>query len=162
VRSIIAAALLISTGCGPGLIFNSSDMSPDDMMARATHVFIGVIQTQQYESWPFLHLSPPGQDPATAKCWKVLRRKVRVEMVLRGEETRELIDIYEFSGTCGAVGDWNSTRNGERALFLVRVENGRYHVVRDWWRSIFPVTSGPHSRLALESNQRQMRLRRIV
>jgi hypothetical protein len=128
-------------------------MSPDDMMARATHVFIGVIQAQQYESWPFLHLSPPGQDPVTAKCWKVLRRKVRVEMVLRGAESRGQIDIYEFSGTCGAVGDWNSTRNGERALFLVRVENGRYHVVRDWWRSIFPVTSGPHSRLPLDGSR---------
>ena len=35
-------------------------------------------------------------------------------------------------------------------LFLVRVENGRYHVVRDWWRSIFPIHSGSHPRLPLD------------
>ena len=42
--------------------------------------------------------------------------------------------------------NWNSTHNGQRDLFLVRVENQRYHVVRDWLRSIYPVTAaGPHS-----------------
>jgi hypothetical protein len=47
------------------------------------------------------------------------------------------------------MGDWNSTQDNERDLFLVRVENGRYHVVRDWWRSIFPIYSGSHARLPL-------------
>ena len=148
----IVAAFLLLSGCGPGLVFNSSGMSANEMMARASHIFVGVIQKQQLESWPFLRFSLPGMDSATAKCWKVLRREVRVEMVLRGAESRKVIDVYEFFGVCGASGDWNSTHDGERALFLVRVENGRYHVVRDWWRSIFPVTSGPHSRLPLDDS----------
>ena len=153
VRFIVAAAFLLLSGCGPGLVFNSSEMSAKEMMARASHIFVGVIQKQQLESWPFLRFSFPGMDSATAKCWKVLRREVRVEMVLRGAESRKVIDVYEFFGTCGASGDWNSTHDGERALFLVRVENGRYHVVRDWWRSVFPVTSGPHSRLPLDDSR---------
>ncbi len=38
------------------------------------------------------------------------------------------------------------------AIYLVRLENQRYHVVRDWWRSIYPVTGGPHSRLPLDKS----------
>ncbi len=102
------------------------------MLARASHVFVGVIQKQQFDSWPFFRLRIPGDDPATAKYWKILRREVRLEMVLRGSEIRKVVDVYEISWTGSASGDWNSTDNGERALFLVRVENGHYHVVRDW------------------------------
>ena len=75
-----------------------------------------------------------------------------METVLRGTEVRPAVDIYEISWTGGATGNWNATQNRERDLFLLRVENGRYHVVRDWWRSIFPVTSGPHSRLPLDES----------
>ncbi len=123
------------------------------MLARASHVFIGVIQKQQIDSWPFFRLNVPGAAPSTAKYWKIRRREVRVEMVLRGIESRKVVDVYEIFWTGGASGDWNFTQNGQRALFLVRVENGRYHVVRDWWRSIFPVTSGPHSHLPLDESR---------
>ncbi len=123
------------------------------MLARAGHIFISVIQKHQFESWPFFRLKIPGDDPAAAKYWKILRREVRVETVLRGSETRKVVDVYEIFWTGGTTGDWNSTQDGERALFLVRVENGRYHVVRDWWRSIFPVTSGLHLRLPLDESR---------
>src|ERR1035438_611921 len=118
VRLIAAAALLLLSGCSPGLVFNSSEMPAKEMMARASHIFVGVIQKQQLESWPLLRFSFSGMDSATAKCWKVLRREVRVEMVLRVDEGSDVGDIYEFFGTCGASGDWNSTHDGERALFL--------------------------------------------
>src|SRR4051794_5093680 len=150
--SLVLLSLL--TGCGPGLVFdNSPQMSADGMLARASHVFIGVIQYHQYDSWPFFRLNAPGIDPAGAEFWKILRRRVQIENVLRGAESRGTVDIYEISWTGGTTGDWNSTRNGERDLFLVRVENGRYHVVRDWWRSIFMVASGPHSRLPLDDSR---------
>ena len=128
-------------------------MPRDEMLARASHIFVGVIQKHRFDSWPFFRLNAPGVDPANAKYWKILRREVRVEMVLRGIESRKVVDIYEISWTGGASGDWNSTQDGERGLFLVRLENGRYHLVRDWWRSIFPVTSGPHSRLPLDQSR---------
>jgi hypothetical protein len=153
VRFAIAASLMLLSGCGPGLVFNSSNfMSPDEMLARASHVFVGVIQKHEFESWPFFRLRTLGADPFDAKYWRILRREVRVEMVLRGVEPRKVINIYEIAWTGGATGDWNSTQDGERALFLVRVENGRYHIVRDWWRCIFPVTSGPHSHLPLDGS----------
>jgi hypothetical protein len=154
VRFLLVGALLLLNGCGPGLVFNSSqDMSSEEMLARASHIFIGVIQKQEFESWPLFRLKIPESDPAGAKYWKILRREVRVEMVLRGAETRKVVDVYEIFWTGSTSGNWNSTQNGERALFLARLENGRYHVVRDWWRSIFPVTSGPHVRLPLDGSR---------
>ena len=55
--------------------------------------------------------------------------------------------MYEVFWTGGTSGDWNSTQDGERVLLPLRVIGGRYRVVRDWWRSIYPVTTGPHTRL---------------
>jgi hypothetical protein len=134
-------------------VFNwSQEMSSEEMLHRASHVFIGVIQKHELEWWPFLRLDLPGTDKAGAKYWKILRRQVRIEMVLRGAESRKVVDVYEIFWTGGTTGNWNSTHDGDRDLFLVRVENGRYHVVRDWWRSIFPVTSGPHFRLPLDDS----------
>jgi hypothetical protein len=127
-------------------------MSTQEMLAWASHVFVGVIQEQNFESWPFFRLKKPLGRPDDAKYWKILRREVHVEMVLRGTESRKVVDVYEIFWTGGTSGDWNSTRDGDRALFLVRIENGRYHVVRDWWRSIFPVTNGPHFRLPLDNS----------
>jgi len=123
------------------------------MLARADHVFVGVIQKHALESQRLFSWDLPGEDPDRAKYWKIARRQVRVELVLRGTEPRKVVDIYEMYWTGGTTGNWNSTRDGERDLFLVRVENGRYHVVRDWWRSIFPVTSGPHRYLPLDDSR---------
>src|SRR5262249_26776900 len=115
-------------------------------------VFIGVIEKHHFDFWPFFRITSPGENPADAKYWKILRREVRVENVIRGAESRKRIDVYEIFWTGATTGDWNATRDGERDLFLVRVENGRYHVVRDWSRSIFPVTTGPHRHLPLDDS----------
>jgi hypothetical protein len=124
-----------------------SEMTTDQMLARADHVFIGVIEKQAYELWPFLRI--PG---ANSSNWRVWRRRVRVEIVLRGSEPQKLIDVYEYSSTLGLSGDLNLTEDGERDLFMVRVENGRYHVIRDWSRCIFPIYGGRHDRLPLDDS----------
>jgi hypothetical protein len=147
VRLILIFAIFLLTGCAPGLVFNISEMTPDQMLQRADHVFIGVIVDQQLQAWPFFRV--PGQKPGD---WAVLRRRVRLENVLRGSESRKEIDIYEIFWTDGTTGDWNHTDDGERDLFLVRTENGKYHVVRDWWRSIFPIRSGAHAQLPLDES----------
>jgi hypothetical protein len=77
---------------------------------------------------------------------------VRVENVLRGVESRKAVDVYEIYWMGGTSGDWNATEAGERDLFMVRTEGGYYHVVRDWWRSILPITSGPHVHLPLDDS----------
>ncbi len=120
-------------------------MTRDQMLARASQVFIGVIEEQESENWLFLDI--PG---AKRGDWTILKRYVRVETVIRGNESRRSVVIYEFFPTGGLMGDWNSTRDGERDLFMVRIEDGRYHVVRDFWRSIFPIYSGKHDRLPLD------------
>jgi len=151
VRFFLLGVVLLLAGCGPGLEFNDSQrMSSKEMLWRADHVFIGVIQEHYFEPWLFFALNIPDEDPERTKYWRIVRREVRIESVLRGVEPRKVANIYEICWMGGRMGDWNSTQNGERDLFLVRVENGRYHVVRDWWRSIFPVTTGPHSRLPLD------------
>jgi hypothetical protein len=127
-------------------------MSREEMLSRASVVLIGVIENHEFESWPFFRAIIPA-DARDAKYWRILRHRVRVETVLRGSETRKVVDVYEVFWTGGASGDWNSTHDGARALFLLREEGGRYHVVRDWWRSIFTVTSGPHARLPLDDTR---------
>jgi len=137
--------------------------SRDEMLSRASHVLIGVIENHEFASWPLFRVSLSGEysgvypdaerHAGEARYWKVLRRRVRVEAVLRGIERRKIIDVYEVFWTGGATGDWNSTHDGERAVFLLRIEHGYYHVVQDWWRSIFRVTSGEHTRLPLNNAQ---------
>ncbi len=63
--------------------------------------------------------------------------KVRVETVLRGTESRPVVDIYEAFPTGGLSGNWNATHDNERYLFPVRLEDGRYRLTRDFWRSVF-------------------------
>jgi hypothetical protein len=149
VRWVLIPAVFALVGCGPGLVFNESqEMTPDQMLQRADHIFIGVIEKHSVEALPFFRV--PGQNPGD---WTVLRRRIRVENVLRGSERRKEIDIYEIFWTGPTSGDWNLTQNDQRYLFLVRTENGRYHVVRDWWRSIFRISSGRHERLPLDASR---------
>lgn len=152
-RFLTVAVCVLLVGCGPALVFNwSQRMSPEEMLSLASLVFIGVIQKHHIESSPFFRLTIPGEDPTTARYWKIVRREVLVETVVRGAESRRVVDVFEIFWTGGTTGDWNCTHDNERALFLVRVESGKYHVVRDWWRSIFPISSGPHTRLPLDDS----------
>jgi hypothetical protein len=71
VKILLAGSVLLLCSCGPKLVFNSSqDMSRDEMLRRATLVFIGIIEYHQFDSWPYFHLSSPGMDPERAKLWK--------------------------------------------------------------------------------------------
>lgn len=155
VRLILACSCLFLAACGPGLQFNvSQEMSTDQMLQRSTHAFVGVIEKQAFENWPFFSVPGfPGSDPKDGKYWRVLRREVRIENVVKGSESRKRVDVYEIHWTGASMGDWNSTQTNERDLFLVRLENRRYHVVRDWWRSIFPISSGSHIRLPLDDSK---------
>jgi hypothetical protein len=148
VRWIVAVSIFSFAGCGPGVVFNNSqEMTADQMLARADHVFIGVIGGHHIENWPFFRVR------GEPDYWRLVRMRVRVENVLRGIEPRKEVDIYEIFWTGATSGDWNLTQNDQRYLFLVRVENGHYHVVRDWWRSIFPVKSGFHEELPLDDSR---------
>ena len=147
-RWCIVVVLLCLTGCQASFQFNDSQMTPEQMLDRATLVFVGVIEKQTFLHWRFLRV--PGED---ASRWDILDRRVTVEAIARGQERQKAIDVYEYFGVAGAVGNWNSTHVGRRYLFLVRNEGGSYHVVRDWWRSIFPVGSGRHDRFPLDNSQ---------
>lgn len=151
-RPLAALCFLLMTACGPTLEFNNSQsMSQDEMLRRATLVFAGVIRHQTIDHSPFLRFRVPGENPLTT-YWKVLRRDVDVETIFRGEEPRLRISVYEIFWTGWASGDWNATSDGDRALFMVFKDHGRYHVVGDWWRSIFPITSSLHSRLPMDES----------
>ena len=147
-RALFAAVALL-TGCaGPRLVFRSNrEMSREEQLKRADLVFIGLIQRHHVESWPRFQFTHPEGD-----MWGVTRREVMIEHVLRGTESRRNIDVFEIEWTGGRNGEWNTTNNGSRYLFLVRRENGRYHVVGDYWRSIYPISSGRHGRLPLDES----------
>ncbi|MFN7931806.1 MAG: hypothetical protein U0R19_00690 [Bryobacteraceae bacterium] len=151
-RPLAALCILPLMACGPTLEFNNSQsMTQDDMLRRATLVFAGVIRHHTIDHSPFLRFRIPGENPLTT-YWKVVRRDVDVEAVFLGQEPSQRISVYEIIWTGGTSGDWNATSDGERALFMVFKDHGRYHVVRDWWRSIFPITSGPHTRLPMDKS----------
>jgi hypothetical protein len=143
VRWLLAAVLWLS-GCGSGLQFNVQNLTADQLLDRATLVFTGTIERQTLVNWPFLRV--PGQDAAE---WRVLDRRVRIEVVARGQENRKLIDTYEITSGAGR----NLTENQHRYLFFVRPEGNRYHVVLDWKRCIFPIESGKHDRLPLDDSR---------
>jgi len=88
------------TGCSSGLQFNTEPMTPGQMLGRAALVFVGTIERQSFISWPFLRI--PGQD---ATYWRVLDRTVRIEAILKGQEDRKLIDVYELSWVPGFLGE---------------------------------------------------------
>ena len=127
---------------------NTSEMTPEQMLQRSTHVFIGVIEKHEFPNRLLFRVS--GEDTGH---WRVVNMRVHVELVLRGTEPHPTIDVYEAVPTGGVTGDWNSTEDNRRYLFPVRLENGRYHVVRDFLRSIYPVYSGRHNRLPLDDSR---------
>lgn len=154
VRRLSLLALGLCSGCGPKFVYyNPPAMTPDQMLERSTLAFVGVIERQEFERWPFFRFEVPGDDPSRQQYWRILRRDVRVEFVARGTEERKRIPVYEVFWVGGTSGDWNSTQDGERDLFLVRNENGYYHVVRDWSRSIHRIGSGPHARMPLDDSR---------
>jgi hypothetical protein len=145
-RFILAACALLLGSCAH-IQPNTGEMTPEEMLQRSTHVFIGVIEEHEFPSRLLLRVS--GKDGGR---WMVIDMRVKVEMVLRGVESRPTIDVYEAFPTGGLWGDWNSTQDNHRYVFPVRLENGRYRIVRDFWRSIYPVYSGRHDRLPLDNS----------
>lgn len=151
-RLLLLCVFPLLSACGSRLVLDKRQMSSAEMLVQANVVFIGVIQRHQFESIPYIEWNLTSYNPAKARLWRVLRREVLIEMVLRGTESRRAVNVYEIVSTLGLSGDGNSTQDGERDLFLVRLENGLYHVVHDGGRTIFPVTSGAHSRLPLDES----------
>jgi len=94
------------------------------MLERADLVFLGVIQKQELNSWPFFQRELPAGDSVPAKYWKILRREVRVETVLRGVEPRKVIDVYEIFWAGATSGDWNATEDGQRPCFWCAKKTG--------------------------------------
>jgi hypothetical protein len=149
-RALLALPWLALLGCGPVFVLHQPS-SFEEMVAGTSLVVVGVIEEHKLEPWPSFRVRVPSRDGS--QYWRVLRRRVRVEMVLAGSAKPGPMDIYEVYWTGATSGDWNFTRDGERAVFPLRVEHGYYRVARDWERSIFPVTSGPHSRLPLDESR---------
>jgi hypothetical protein len=150
----MAAGLL--SGCGPRLTFHPAAATQDELLGRASLVFIGVIESEELEyQLPFrlfwrVDSPPPAEE---GDYWRILRRRVRVETVLRSEERRPLVDVYEIFWLGGATGKWNDTQIGERAIFLVRPENGQLHVVQDWVRCIYSVSYGARRNVPLDESR---------
>ncbi len=151
VRIGLLISLLLLSGCNHGFERHSEqETTPQQMLDRAELVFIGVIEGHHFDSFPFFDMGGSSED---SRFWRPLRRRVRVEAVLLGNYSKPKIDVFEVFWTGGTTGDWNSTQDGQRDLFLVHQEAGRWRIVRDWWRSIYEVHAGYHSRLPLDDSR---------
>jgi len=82
--------LALTLGSCTRLPRNTSPMTTEQLLQRSTHVFIGVIEKHEFPNRFLFRVS--GEDGAK---WRVIRMKVKVELVLRGVEPRTRIDIYE-------------------------------------------------------------------
>lgn len=127
-RILLILATVLLTGCDYGFTFHPEEMTVDQMLQRADLVFIGVIQEHHIDSWPFFR-APGGRPEGHPEWWLPLRRRVRVETLLKGSYPGPTIDVYEIFWRGGTTGDWNSTHDDERDLFMVRRENGRWQIV---------------------------------
>jgi hypothetical protein len=148
-------AVLLLTGCSHGFHARVEKTPDEQLPARAELILIGVIQGQHLDS--FLYFRPdkiPDGDPP--ESWRPLRRRIRVDAVLKGSYTKSQIDVYEISWLGGGSLSWsafNLTRDGERCVFLLRQEGGRWRVVQDFYRSIFPVSSESPTRLPMDASR---------
>jgi hypothetical protein len=149
----IVAAAIILIGCDYGFSFHPEDMTPDQMLGHAELVFIGVIQDQHLDSWPFFR--PPNIPSRTTRdVWRPWRRRVLVETVLRGLNPGKVVDVYEiFPVFAAAQANTNITSINGRYLFAVRRESGRWRVVQDVRKSIYQVNSGYHARVPLDESR---------
>lgn len=148
-RCVLVIILALTLASCVRIERNTSQMTtPEQILQRSSHVFIGVIEKHDIMNRVLFRVS--GADGAR---WVVVRMRVRVELVLRGTEPHSAVDIYEAFPTGGLSGDWNNTQDNRRYLFPVRRENNRYHLARDFWRSIYPVNSGRHERLPLDDSR---------
>ena len=144
---ILLAGTLVLGSCAR-FTPNISQMTPDQILRRSTHIFIGVIEKHDIPNDFLFRVSGEG-----ANDWRVQSRRVRIEIVVRGIESRPIIDIYEVVPAGGRTGHWNATQDRGRYLFPVRLENGHYRLARDHWLSIYSVSSGRHDRLPLDDSR---------
>jgi hypothetical protein len=147
VMRIIFTTMAVFLGACASIQRDKSQMTPEQLLQKSTHVFIGVIEEHRFPSKLLLRVT--GEDGS----WEVVDMRVRVETVLRGIESRPTIDVYEAFPVGALSGEWNLTQNNHRYVFPLRRENGRYRLTRDFWRSIYPVYSGRHDSLPLNDSR---------
>ena len=124
-RFILASALLL--GSCAHIQRNSSE---DDAGAGA-RAFHSCVHRRDRKARISKQISISRVGGRRWKVERVFRRRVRVETVLRGEESRPVIDIYEAFPTGVLSGDWNSTQDNRRYLFPVV-----WRMAAITWRSI--------------------------
>lgn len=154
VRMTITLILLLLVGCGDRFVGDfSQHVTRNELLSKAEFVFVGTIQEQHVESAITHRVILPGSKDDLDTHYRVVRHKVSVETLLRGSLPKSPVDVYEVSWFGRRGGDWNAVRSGDRYLFLVKSVGGRLRVVRDYWRSIFPVVGGPYQHVPLSSSR---------
>ncbi len=155
VRIGLLLSLMMLAGCNHGFHPHIEQVSEGQLPARAELILIGVIEGHHRDSFPYFRPDKiPAGDPP--EFWRPVRRRIRVEAVLRGAYAEPQIDVYEIAWLGGGSFSWsafNITRDGERCLFLLRKEGGRWRLVQDFYRSIFPVSSKGPTRMPLDESR---------
>jgi hypothetical protein len=81
--------LLLLASCGPDLQYRDPKRAdPEDLSAQASHVFVGVIEEQEFDPY----FRPSGME---GTYWWNLRRRVRVELMLKGVLSQPTVEVWE-------------------------------------------------------------------
>jgi len=91
------------------------------------------------------------REPRNGECFALIRVRVSVENVLRGVPPSGTLDYYSFSPWCGFVGPVEVPHSGERNVFFLRKDSGRWRTIEDYWRSQVRVFSGRHPSSLIEN-----------
>ncbi len=119
----ILAAAVILTGCDYGFTFQPENLTPDQLLDRAELVFIGVIQEQHIDSWPFFRLA--GADRGQNCGDRFARRRVRVETVFEGSTAINISIFTKCFGTAPflEMPTWPDMTGVSRASFFWLAKN---------------------------------------
>lgn len=94
ILALVAAAIVL-TGCDYRFTFHP-EMTDEEMVQRSDLVFIGVIESQHFDYYPFFRGPKVNRTEDDLKWWRPLRRRVRVEADLHGSYPQKEIDVYEI------------------------------------------------------------------
>jgi hypothetical protein len=137
-RELILASLAVLCSCHRPQFQPRESAGPlavSELIQRADGIIVGTISGLEIAA-----------KPRQAECYVLVRAKVVVENVLKGNIPERTVDYYYFGPACAIMGPTEVLHTGSRYILFLRREQGSWRAIADYWRNTLPVDSGRHPR----------------